>query len=58
MQDTQSVESPRIAKIDIEANAAVRLQDDLWALGITEAALFPEPQSVARDLKRSYNVMP
>jgi hypothetical protein len=58
MKDTSRGTPARIAKIDIDGAARARLQDDLWALGITEAALFPEPQSVAKDLKRSYNVQP
>lgn len=44
----------RIDKILINPAQCTKLRDDLWALGISESALFPEPQSVAKDLKREY----
>ena len=58
MRDVASGEDARITRVEIESSARSALQEDLWALGVTEAALFPEPQSVARDLKRSYSVEP
>ena len=49
-------EKPRIAKIMIAPARCSGLLRDLRAFGINQTALFPEPDSVARDLKRQYNV--
>lgn len=46
----------RIAKIKIKPSARNSLIEDLWILGMNRTALFPEPQSVADDLKRAYEV--
>lgn len=48
--------APRLERIDIEAEARDRLWNDLWALGVTKTSIYPEPQSVAEDLKRVYDV--
>jgi len=45
-----------LARIDIDLARGESLLDDLWTLGLNRSALFPEPQSVADDLKRSYRV--
>jgi len=46
----------RIAQIVIDAASRDQLWADLWALGVTKTSIYPEPQSVADDLKRLYNV--
>lgn len=46
----------RIERIPIDRSQVGSLLDDLWTLGFTKSSLFPEPQSVAEDLKRSYGV--
>jgi hypothetical protein len=47
---------PRIVKLTFRKSARSRLRDEIWSLGVTKAALFPEPQSVAEDLKKAYGV--
>jgi hypothetical protein len=44
----------RIAKIVFKASARGKLWDELWALGFSKAVIYPEPQSLADDLKRAY----
>jgi hypothetical protein len=44
----------RISRIEISRDARDKIWDELWALGITRTAIYPEPQSLAEDLKRSY----
>jgi hypothetical protein len=46
----------RIARFLFAPGDRQRLQDDLFRLGLSKTALFPEPQSVAEDLKRLYQV--
>ncbi len=46
----------KIAKISIEPTLRSKLRDDLWAFGLNQTTLFPEPQSVAEDLIRLYRV--
>jgi len=48
--------SPRIQMLVIDPKACHSLLRDLTALGVNQAALFPEPDSVAADLKRMYKV--
>jgi len=52
----QSPKLHRIARIDVTSATGAAILDDLWALGVNHTALFPEPQSVAEDLKRAYRV--
>lgn len=47
---------PSLYQVLIDPASCARLKDDLWAFGVNRSALFPEPQSVADDLKRLYNV--
>jgi hypothetical protein len=44
----------KIDKVLINSTKCTELLNDLWALGISESALFPEPYFVAQDLKREY----
>jgi hypothetical protein len=46
----------RIGKITIDPVACRTLLRDLTAMGINQTTLFPEPASVASDLKRHYGV--
>lgn len=46
----------KVTKILIDPTAVARIRSDLHTLGVTKSALFPEPQSVADDLKRQYGV--
>lgn len=41
--------------LEIEPQARDRIWRELWALGISKTAIYPEPQSLADDLKRQYN---
>jgi hypothetical protein len=43
-----------IERLAIDPSARDRIWDELWALGLTKTAIYPEPQSLAEDLKRSY----
>jgi FRG domain len=45
-----------IDTILINSAKRTELLDDLWALGISDSVLFPEPHYVAQDLKREYGV--
>ncbi len=49
-------EKPRIAQIRIDPNKCSSLLKDLRTLGLNQLALFPEPDSVSKDLMRIYNV--
>lgn len=53
---TSTGAEPKITKLLIEPAAVSRIVSDLHTLGVTKTALFPEPQSVADDLKRQYCV--
>lgn len=44
----------RIARFCFDASSREELRRDLYALGISRSALFPEPQSVAEDLRNLY----
>lgn len=44
----------RIARFCFGSGARAELKRDLYCLGISKAALFPEPQSVAEDLREQY----
>jgi hypothetical protein len=46
---------PRIERIPIDPAARDFLWDQLWALGINKTSIYPEPQSLADDLRRLYN---
>lgn len=46
----------RLTRVLIDPTARDTLIDQLWLLGINNAAVYPEPQSIARDLKRAYEV--
>lgn len=45
-----------LIRIDIDPSAIQRLGVELWAVGITKTLIYPEPQSLADDLKRLYEV--
>jgi hypothetical protein len=45
-----------IARIDISRRRLKKIHGELRTLGVDETALFPEPASLARDLKRLYRV--
>jgi hypothetical protein len=47
---------PRIAKITIDPSGVSKVKRDLRMLGLSKASLFPEPQSVAEDLKAIYEI--
>jgi hypothetical protein len=53
---TASGVEPSITRIDIDRAAVAGIRSQLHTLGVTKTALFPEPQSVAEDLKRIYCV--
>ena len=46
----------RIAKITFKPSARGKLRNELWTLGFSKVAIYPEPQSLADDLKRSFYV--
>jgi hypothetical protein len=46
----------RLARIDLSSSSAEDILNDLWTLGVNRTALFPEPASVAEDLRRLYGV--
>lgn len=45
---------PRIGKIIFKPTARQKLQDELWTLGISKVAIYPEPQSLADDLRMCF----
>jgi hypothetical protein len=45
-----------IAKLILKAGVAAALRGDLRVLGVDRVALFPEPASVAEELKEIYQV--
>lgn len=45
----------RIAKIVFKPNVKGKLRDELWALGFSKTAIYPEPQSLADDLKKAFS---
>ena len=47
-------DEPRIARFCFDGATREELQRDLYALGVSKAALFPEPQSIAEDLRQLY----
>src|SRR6185437_6209481 len=46
------------ARIDIAPYAIGRMREELWGVEITKTLIYPEPQSLAEDLKRIYGVAP
>jgi hypothetical protein len=46
--------APRIAKIIFRPSARQKLQDELWTLGISKVAIYPEPQSLADDIRKAF----
>ena len=46
----------RIAKIMFKPSAIKKLRDELWTLGYSMTAIYPEPQSLADDLRKSFDV--
>jgi FRG domain len=55
MRNSASVTSEaRIARFCFDPASRSRLKRDLYCLGVSKAALFPEPQSVAEDLREQY----
>jgi len=40
--------------IEIDPAARDAIWQELWALGINKVSIYPEPQSLAEDLKRAY----
>jgi hypothetical protein len=56
LQESDSCED-RIAKITVDPGRRSQLLYDLYTLGINRTALFPEPESVAEDLKKIYRVI-
>ena len=51
-----STDESRISRILINPDSCSRLLRDLRAMGINQTSLFPEPSSVASDVKRLYGV--
>jgi hypothetical protein len=49
-------EQPKLQAIQIDPDACPRLLRQLRAMGVNQSTLFPEPESVAQDLKRFYHV--
>lgn len=54
--ETDEQAGQSLTQLLIDPASCARLKDNLWAFGVNRSALFPEPQSVADDLKRLYNV--
>lgn len=55
MEEVAPLESDtRIARFCFQATLRESLKRDLYCLGISKASLFPEPQSVAEDLREQY----
>ena len=48
--------SDGVLQINIDPSARLRIIDELWGLGISKTVIYPEPQSLADDLKRMYGV--
>lgn len=46
--------SARRMAIEIDPAAREAIWQELWALGINKVSIYPEPQSLAEDLKRAY----
>ena len=46
--------SARSLCVEIDPAARDTMWAELWALGINKASIYPEPQSLAEDLKRAY----
>lgn len=46
--------SARSICVEIDPAARDTMWAELWALGINKASIYPEPQSLAEDLKRAY----
>lgn len=47
----------RLAKIMFKPGLRKKLRNELWTLGFSKAAIYPEPQSLAEDLRRAYMVI-
>jgi hypothetical protein len=45
-------------RVDIDPSALTQLRNQLWGVGVTKTLIYPEPQSLADDLKRLYEVSP
>ena len=50
-----TTKTPRIAKIIVKQSAKPRLHDELLSLGISKVAIYPEPQSLADDLRKVFS---
>jgi hypothetical protein len=46
----------RLAKIIFKPNVKQNLRDHLWTLGFSKTAIYPEPQSLADDLKKAFYI--
>lgn len=46
----------RLLKLEFNKNSKKSLLEDLWALGINMTATFPEPASIAFDIKRMFGI--
>jgi hypothetical protein len=46
-----------VVQLRLDPKARSRLFDELWGVGINKTAIYPEPQSLAEDLRRMYGVI-
>lgn len=46
----------RLVRLEIDKESKQSILEDLWSLGITMTTTFPEPTSVAVDVKRMYGI--
>ena len=46
----------RLIKLELDKNAKDTLMEDLWSLGINMTTTFPEPASIAVDIKRMFGI--
>ena len=46
----------RLLKLEFDKSAKRSLLEDLWSLGINMTATFPEPTSIAFDIKRMFGI--
>ena len=56
--DSPPAEETRLAQVLIDPGKCETLLRDLRTLGLNQSTLFPEPDSVSKDLMRIYNVRP
>lgn len=47
----------RLAKILFKPGLRKRLRNELWTLGFSKASIYPEPQSLAEDLRKAHLVV-